>query len=39
MKEATAEQITTAKKNAALASSINVILSIPMLLTMIAWHA
>ncbi|MDC0965275.1 urate hydroxylase PuuD [Candidatus Thioglobus sp.] len=39
MKEATAEQIATAKKNAALASSINVILSIPMLLTMIAWHA
>jgi uncharacterized membrane protein len=39
MKEATAEQIATAKKNAALASSVNVILSIPMLLTMIAWHA
>ena len=38
MKEATAEEIATAKKNAALASSINVILSIPMLLTMIAWH-
>ncbi|HBW06230.1 MAG TPA: hypothetical protein DEE99_00440 [Gammaproteobacteria bacterium] len=38
MKEATAEEIATAKKNAALASSINVILSVPMLLTMIAWH-
>ncbi|WXU00665.1 MAG: hypothetical protein Ctma_1394 [Catillopecten margaritatus gill symbiont] len=38
MKEATAEEIATAKKRAALASSINVILSIPMLLTMIAWH-
>ena len=38
MKEATAEQIASAKKNAALASSINVILSVPMLLTMIAWH-
>jgi uncharacterized membrane protein len=38
MKTATAEEIATAKKNAALASSINVILSIPMLLTMIAWH-
>jgi uncharacterized membrane protein len=38
MKEASAEEIATAKKNAALASSINVILSIPMLLTMIAWH-
>ena len=38
MKEATAEEIATAKKNAALASSINVILSIPMLLTMLAWH-
>ncbi|SFV87170.1 Glutamate synthase [NADPH] large chain [hydrothermal vent metagenome] len=38
MKEATAEEIATAKKNAALASSINVILSLPMLLTMIAWH-
>ncbi|QKQ23821.1 urate hydroxylase PuuD [Candidatus Ruthia endofausta] len=38
MKEATAEEITIAKKNAALASSINVILSIPMLLTMLAWH-
>ena len=37
-KEATAEEIATAKKNAALASSINVILSIPMLLTMLAWH-
>jgi uncharacterized membrane protein len=39
MKSATAETIATAKKNAALASSINVILSIPMLLTMIAAHA
>jgi uncharacterized membrane protein len=39
MKEATAEEIATAKKNAALASSVNVILSIPMLLTMLAWHA
>ena len=38
MKEATAEEIATAKKNAALASSINVILSVPMLLTMLAWH-
>ena len=38
MKEASAEEIATAKKNAALASSINVILSVPMLLTMIAWH-
>lgn len=38
MKEATVEEIATAKKNAALASSINVILSVPMLLTMIAWH-
>jgi uncharacterized membrane protein len=39
MKEASAEEIATAKKNAALASSINVILSVPMLLTMLAWHA
>ncbi len=38
IKEATAEEIATAKKNAALASSINVILSVPMLLTMLAWH-
>ena len=38
MKEATAEEVATAKKNAALASSINVILSIPKLLTMLAWH-
>ncbi|SEH63133.1 membrane protein containing DUF989 [Bathymodiolus azoricus thioautotrophic gill symbiont] len=38
MKDASAEEIATAKKNAALASSINVILSVPMLLTMIAWH-
>ncbi|SFV83020.1 Glutamate synthase [NADPH] large chain [hydrothermal vent metagenome] len=38
MKEATAEEVATAKKNAALASSINVILSVPMLLTMLAWH-
>jgi len=36
MKEASAEQIAKAKANAALASSINVILSIPMLLTMLA---
>ena len=35
---ATAEEVATAKKNAALASSINVILSVPMLLTMLAWH-
>ena len=39
MKEASAEEVATAKKNAALASSINVILSVPMLLTMLAWHA
>ncbi|CAC9449846.1 Conserved domain protein [uncultured Gammaproteobacteria bacterium] len=38
MKKATAEEIATAKGRAALASSVNVILSIPMLLTMIAWH-
>jgi len=38
MTTATAEEIATAKKNAALASSINVILSLPMLLTMLAWH-
>ncbi len=38
MKEASADEIATAKKRAALASSINVILSIPLLLTMIAWH-
>ncbi|WP_139659379.1 urate hydroxylase PuuD [bacterium endosymbiont of Bathymodiolus sp. 5 South] len=38
MKVATAEEIATAKGRAALASSVNVILSIPMLLTMIAWH-
>ena len=38
MKQASAEEIATAKKNAALASSINVILSLPMLLTMLAWH-
>ncbi|SGZ60060.1 Glutamate synthase [NADPH] large chain [Bathymodiolus thermophilus thioautotrophic gill symbiont] len=38
MKSATDGEIATAKKNAALASSINVILSVPMLLTMIAWH-
>ncbi len=38
MVSASAEEIVTAKKNAALASSINVILSIPMLLAMIAWH-
>lgn len=35
---ASAEEVATAKKNAALASSINVILSVPMLLTMLAWH-
>jgi uncharacterized membrane protein len=39
MKSASAEEVATAKKNAALASSINVILSVPMLLTMLAWHA
>lgn len=38
MKSATDEEIASAKKNAALASSINVILSVPMLLTMLAWH-
>ncbi|HIM58711.1 MAG TPA: hypothetical protein EYJ00_05265 [Gammaproteobacteria bacterium] len=38
MKEATAEAIAKAKKNAALASSTNVILSIPMLLTMLAYR-
>lgn len=38
MKSASDDEIATAKKNAALASSINVILSVPMLLTMIAWH-
>lgn len=38
IKKATKEQIASAKKNAALASSINVILSVPMLLTMLAWH-
>ncbi len=38
MKEATAEAIVKAKKNAALASSTNVILSIPMLLTMLAYR-
>jgi len=36
MKEASTEEIAKAKANAALASSINVILSIPMLLTMLA---
>ena len=35
---ATAEEVAKAKKSAALASSINVILSVPMLLTMLAWH-
>jgi uncharacterized membrane protein len=39
MKKVSAEEVLTAKKNAALASSINVILSVPMLLTMLAWHA
>ena len=38
MKTASAEEVATAKKNAALASSINVILSVPMLLTMLTWH-
>ena len=38
MKDASAEEVVTAKANAALASSANVIMSIPMLLTMIAWH-
>ena len=38
IKSASADEIASAKKNAALASSINVILSIPMLLTMLAWH-
>jgi uncharacterized membrane protein len=38
MKEASKEEIVKAKENASLASSVNVILSIPMLLTMIAWH-
>lgn len=38
IKSASDDEIATAKKNAALASSVNVILSIPMLLTMIAWH-
>ena len=36
MKEASADEVATAKKNAALASSINVILSVPMLLAMLA---
>ena len=38
MKDASAEEVATAKANAALASSANVIMSVPMLLTMIAWH-
>lgn len=38
MKDVSEEEMVSAKKNAALASSINVILSVPMLLTMIAWH-
>jgi uncharacterized membrane protein len=38
MKEATAEAIASAKVKAAYASSVNVILSVPMLLSMIAWH-
>ncbi len=38
MVSASEDEVATAKKNAALASSVNVILSIPMLLTMIAWH-
>ncbi|BAF61440.1 conserved hypothetical protein [Candidatus Vesicomyidisocius calyptogenae] len=38
VKSASDTAIVIAKKNAALASSVNVILSIPMLLTMLAWH-
>lgn len=38
IKSSSADEILSAKKNAALASSVNVILSIPMLLAMIAWH-
>jgi uncharacterized membrane protein len=38
IKQASAEEIASAKVKAAYASSVNVILSIPMLLTMIAWH-
>ncbi len=38
IKSASEDEIVTAKKNAALASSINVMLSVPMLLTMIAWR-
>ncbi len=38
IKDASEEEVVTSKKNAALASSINVILSVPMLLTMISWH-
>jgi hypothetical protein len=38
MKTASAEEVATTKKNSALASSINVILSVPMLLAMLAWH-
>ena len=38
MVSATDAQIAKAKANAALASSANVIMSVPMLLTMIAWH-
>ena len=38
MVEATDEEKADAKVKAAYASSVNVILSIPMLLTMIAWH-
>jgi len=35
---ASAEEVAKAKKYAALASSINVILSVPVILTMLAWH-
>ncbi|SFV57122.1 Glutamate synthase [NADPH] large chain [hydrothermal vent metagenome] len=38
MKKASEDEVATAKKNAALASSVNVILSIPMLLAMLAAH-
>ena len=38
MKSATDDEVANAKKNAALASSINVILSVPMLLTMLAYR-
>ena len=38
MVSATDAEVAKAKANAALASSANVIMSVPMLLTMIAWH-